>query len=418
MSRLGIRHVGKLLAIVISIVSGVITYIYPSPWFSVALLFTVAAAWWFSHYLDSHFSTLSSNSSAGSAVQDGLIERDQQLEDEQKRILNIFLNQVALMREEAEQVRSILNDAIGGINNSFRDIDSQSQRQLQVVRSLVSDVSDSECGDSNNHSVDASASSHVNLSEFTEETKSLLSFFVENVLLTSKNSMSLLQQIDDMWDQVKEVTKLLNSVKGISSQTNLLALNAAIEAARAGEAGRGFAVVADEVRSLSQNSNSLSEKIDDVVKETMASMDSARSVINEMASRDMSTVLGSKRKVEMMTGEIQRVNEVTQEKIGQVSEISEGLDSNISAVITALQFEDMANQLLTRIMGSMQVIDEASQSLCAIEVTDKCLNFTERLDFKIKKFRDIADKLEANAVVFSSKSVSQNDMNIGEVELF
>ena len=73
------------------------------------------------------------------------------------------------------------------------------------------------------------------------------------------------QAIERLADETATIGGVLTVIRGIAEQTNLLALNAAIEAARAGEAGRGFAVVADEVRSLSQRTGSATAEIQDVI---------------------------------------------------------------------------------------------------------------------------------------------------------
>ncbi|CAG8999624.1 MAG: hypothetical protein CENE_01603 [Candidatus Celerinatantimonas neptuna] len=132
----------------------------------------------------------------------------------------------------------------------------------------------------------AQTTQHTSLS--VEQTQQLIDARMQDVTANNEASLHLLQElqktatmINQLADDAGQMGTMLDVIKGIAEQTNLLALNAAIEAARAGEQGRGFAVVADEVRTLAGRSQTSASEIESVIQQLQVSAKQGVDIIEQ-----------------------------------------------------------------------------------------------------------------------------------------
>jgi len=193
-------------------------------------------------------------------------------------MLDNFTKVLERVRKAAIDVQTNANDILISSEEMASGANQQDQ-EITNTSSAVEELTVSMKQVSNN--AEASAEAARRALDAAEQGNRSVRDTLEGMQRIRSSVQATAKKIKSLGDRSLEISEIVNVINDITEQTNLLALNAAIEAARAGEAGRGFAVVADEVRKLAEHSRNATKDISALIKSIQAETNEAVVVMEE-----------------------------------------------------------------------------------------------------------------------------------------
>ena len=299
--------------------------------------------------------------------------RLKQVEDDAKRTRVVMvkrLKSVAAGLDAAAEMLSAQLDDTKGKTDQVAERMAETATAMEEMNSTVLEVAGN---------AESAAQSSVSVQERAQDGTGLMLRTIDNIKAVQECSLGLKQDMAGLDQQSRDIGTVLTLIRDVADQTNLLALNAAIEAARAGEAGRGFAVVADEVRKLAEKTMQATGQVTRAVEEIQQSVSG-----NGKTTEQMVNVMSESSRRAGQSGEaLERIRQMA-------ARTAEGMRAIASAADGQCETSREVSETVDRINA---LSDETARNMSAsAEAVAELSRLARELDAIIEGMRDAGEE--------------------------